>query len=165
MNINGHMKYGLISSSVLSVLSFVFILPSVINSALIFISTLAGSLVPDLDISSVPSKWAGRILSGIIAFTLTQALIARYIYDLGYTLDPYFVLFLALIFTIAKSGKHRGITHMYTIPVALMAFSIELRQITLMVFSIGLIVHYVCDSMSPFSLNSWTWKPALNRES
>ncbi len=112
------------------------------------ISCLLGSEFPDLDTDSIPSRYtagAGLILSAILFY---------------YGYFQYAAL-IGMVFMLIKTPPHRGITHSYLLPLALVGVSEwvfsygRIYGFMVVYFGFGLIVHYAFDKMSPFKLKNW----------
>lgn len=132
-----------------------FSLKLLIYSFGIVIAALAGAFAPDLDTDSIPSRWVARFLVLYWIPVLSSEAIIKYT-PFQYELQWKPVAILSIIFLIAKSDKHRGITHaLIWIPV-LMIFSIYTWNHYVGAFAIGLAVHcWYCDNISALTFKNW----------
>lgn len=142
-----HLKYGLISSSATTACYSVMTMYndwhlSVDNHLIVFFATLAGSLAPDLDAHSKPSKIVA--LFGSI-FCLAAI----------YQREPYPALIFATGFLFIKSFSHRTWTHVYSLPLVLTIIAFKMDLWFLIPVSGGLCVHYAVDTIPFWKLNSW----------
>lgn len=169
MNFVAHRNYGIATGLSLSIGYYVYhaanyyaqsglILFSeklFIASLIMFAVTVAGSLAPDLDTSSTPSKWAARFLSLYIGLILLSGeLIDKFSYDVELHTKP--ALILAFIFVLCKSDKHRGITHALIWIPALIFLGWITGNHYLVGFAIGLFTHIVvCDRISLTNFRNW----------
>jgi hypothetical protein len=120
----------------------------------LFVICFAGSLAPDLDTDSIPSKWVARILAVYLGIVLFSKQITDSI-GIDYELKWKPVASLIFIFLIAKIGKHRGISHaLFWVPL-LMIMSLRTGNHFIGAFAVGLGVHYYCDSINPWRLKNW----------
>lgn len=120
----------------------------------LFVTVLAGSFAPDLDTDSIPSKIAARVLVLFWVVVLFSGLISEYTpfeYELQWTPIAVFTL----IFLIAKSDKHRGITHALAWVPVLLFCGLYSGNHLIAAFAIGLAAHYYCDSINPLRLKNW----------
>ncbi len=144
-----HLGYGFVASAIASA-SFAFAksgfeLPITADSgdiALVFGLCLAGSLAPDLDTQSTPS----RIVAIFGFFFCSLSLFHR---------EPYPALIFATAFIFIKSLSHRGWIHTYTLPLILVVMGIVLQLWMIIPFSLGIIVHFKCDGMKVFKKSNW----------
>lgn len=134
MNFASHDKAGFWCSVITGAAGYLFRTPetALLAGALCFI----GSLAPDLDTDSIPSRWAARgglILSAICLYTKVYlpAVIA------------------GLVFFALKSFPHRSFTHSYFWPLALIAVGIYEQSFLYPAFAIGLICHLILDGVGP----------------
>lgn len=131
------------------------ILKSTIEPWHIFGYVLAGSLFPDLDTNSRPSK-----IAALFGFCLgLWALWNR---------EPYFALIFLTAFAFIKTFNHRTYTHLYTLPAILIYIAIRYSHPWLTMFSIGLLTHYALDCtgkvrMYPWYFRSWVIIPKFAR--
>jgi uncharacterized metal-binding protein len=103
--------------------------------------TLAGSLAPDLDCHSIPS----RILSAVCA-----VITGLMIYAKNYQVAAW----MGLVFFIIKAQKHRGLTHSYFLPITCYGL-FRLGFYGAVPFGFGLVIHYILDGMSILSRKNW----------
>jgi len=114
---------------------------------IIFGLCLAGSLIPDLDTQSKPSK--------IFAFLGSIFCIVSLIVQ-----EPYPALMYSAAFLFIKSFNHRTWTHVWALPVVLVFVGIYFDQWMLIPFAVGIVCHYILDcfgpqKMLPWRVNSW----------
>ncbi|MBU2648771.1 metal-dependent hydrolase [bacterium] len=116
-----------------------------------FLATTAGGLFPDLDTKSTPSKWVARI-----GFVSTFLMILIGVWQ-NLTELILLAAVMGCVFFLLKSFKHRGITHKYWIPGALIGLSFSLLYLTDFVpvimssVGLGIVVHLHLDTI-------WLWK-------
>ena len=104
-----------------------------------------GANFPDLDTASTPSMWAARF--SILASTYFI-----------YIEKPIYAVIVCIVFILPKISKHRGWTHKYSTPVLITAATYALFEpftLIAIVFSLGLITHYIPDKINPFELKNW----------
>jgi len=103
--------------------------------------TIAGSLAPDLDCHSIPSRivsFIGALLTGFLIYSKTYQPAA----------------WIGCIFFIIKAQKHRGLTHSYFLPIlCLVLFKFDIYPA--LPFGIGLMVHFILDGMILTSRKNW----------
>ena len=169
MNFIDHRNYGVATALSVSVGYYVFhaanyyaqsglILFSeklLIASLIMMLSTFSGSLFPDLDTASIPSKWTARFLSVYIGLILLSGeLIDKFNYDVELHTKP--ALILAFIFVLCKGDKHRGITHALLWIPGLIGLGLFTGNHYLIGFAIGLFTHLVvCDKISIMNFRNW----------
>ena len=136
-----HFTAGLIASGVVASGTY-FLTKNLEASALAGAACLFGSLAPDIDVDSIPSRWFARF--GFIATILLYYFNKK---DLGLVLGGSFFFL--------KSGKHRGWTHKYSLPLGLVFAAYFIPHMAWFVGAIGLIVHYSLDRISPFRVSGW----------
>jgi len=141
MNYKNHAIAGLIAGSVVGTTMEYLDYESKIAMT-VFVSVLIGSLAPDIDTASIPSRWAARI-----SFVAILVSWRNNFHDVGFLVGAGF--------TLLKTGKHRGFTHKYSLPAILLVSIIWFDHIAIIGFLGGLIVHYALDSMNPFNLKNW----------
>lgn len=155
MNYKVHMKYGSIASVcvastyVLLKSDFGSSLTDIIlqDAAIIFVFCLIGSLIPDLDTNSKPSK-----IVAFLGFCFgIWALLNR---------EPYPALIFLTTFSFIKTFNHRTFTHIWTLPLVMIIIGLYFNHWVLFPFSFGLIIHYVVDcfgpkTMNPMKLSNW----------
>jgi uncharacterized metal-binding protein len=149
MNFRRHLYAGSIASAAVTVgyglATSDFNLPFTTDpgdAALVFVVCLAGSLAPDLDTHSVPSKITSFLVSIFCAFSI-------------YHKEPYPALIIATALLFIKSLSHRGWVHTYTIALVVGLFGIIPDLWLLIPFAIGMIVHFKTDSMLFLKKTNW----------
>lgn len=150
MDFKNHAKSGVIVSA-LTTCTYSLVLNSPIEPLHIFCYVLAGSLAPDLDTNSKPSK----ITALFGACFGIWALLNR---------EPYFALTFLTAFAFIKTFNHRTYTHLYTLPAILIFVAIKYSHPWLIPFCIGLLTHYALDCtgkdrLYPWHLRSWLIMP------
>ncbi len=110
--------------------------------AIAFGACLAGSLAPDLDTQSRPSKYLSFMLFLFGLWSIWEK-------------EPYPFIIFATAFMFIKSMNHRTFCHIFTLPVVLSISAVYFNIWWLIPFSVGLIVHYACDKMNPLKLSNW----------
>lgn len=143
-----HLRFGLIAS-VASAGAYSLIAPKIpeLSSdpesiAIAFGACLAGSLAPDLDCQSKPSKYLSFALFLFGLWSIWEK-------------EPYPFIAFAVAFMFIKSFNHRTFCHIYSLPLILSISAAYFNIWWLIPFSAGLIVHYACDKMNPLKLSSW----------
>lgn len=141
MNFNEHLKAGVIGGVVTAVAAS-YITKKPEHLAAVFGLTVAGSLFPDLDTASNPSRITALCLTifGIVSI---------------YTREPYLALYFMTAFCLVKSFKHRGFSHSYMIPAALIFMSYDFSVPWFAAFGIGCIIHLFIDKLYPWKLSNW----------
>jgi len=153
--ISGIAYYGYYAANYYSITGAVLFSEKLFGIALaIFGLVFVGSLSPDLDIHSTPSKWAARFLAVYLGAILLLDQVKE-IFNLEAELHWRPVVVLAFIFVLCKSSKHRGITHAWSWIPLLIGLSIYTENHGIGAFAVGLGTHYLCDSISPFRLENW----------
>jgi len=141
MNFREHLIAGAIGSVAIAG-THAAITQSVDLFPLISIACLFGSLAPDLDTQSKPSKFVALLLSAFCVYSI----IVR---------EPYFALFLSAGFLFIKSFNHRTFTHIWTLPIILCFVAYKTDTFLLYSFSFGLCVHYSVDCLGPKKMYPW----------
>jgi len=141
MNFSQHAKAGLISATIAGIGYYTFandLKTAVMSAALVFI----GSVFPDLDTESIPSRWAARIgfIFSLLCIATNKLLPAAII---------------GALFFLIKSGKHRGFTHKYSLPALCITAWFFLGNVPCAAFGVGLLVHFGLDKISPFQWKNW----------
>lgn len=138
MNFKEHLIFGSISGAV--VLATSFYMSNNIEESLVFCAvTVAGSLVPDIDTGSVPSRifaWIGIAVSCMFLYHGNSKPAA----------------IIGIIYMLFSSDKHRGFTHKWILPIACLAWAYFFKQTWPVAFGIGLATHYVCDKIPPYKI-------------
>ena len=107
--------------------------------------TIAGSLAPDIDVGSIPSRifaWIGIALSALM------------IYNGRPTIGAY----IGIAYMAFSSDKHRGITHKWILPAACFIagwygyVTQNSNYLMLVPFGVGLIVHLCLDKIPPYKI-------------
>lgn len=120
-------------------------------SVTLALSVFGGSLSPDLDTDSTPSKIVGKIL-----FTyLLIALLEDYTGLKHWLLNIRIPAWLAVIFLGFKLDAHRGFTHKYTFPLFFTGVMLYTQYLWFGAFALGIVVHYIVDKIYPWRLRSW----------
>ena len=148
-NFKGHITAGLIASAVVTTATG-FLTQNVEASVLAGGACFFGSLASDIDVDSIPSRWFARL--GFVATILLYYFNKK---DLG--------LILGASFFFLKSGKHRGWTHKYSLPLGLVvvgkiyevAYSPAYAYAYFLAVAVGLLAHYTIDTMNPFLWSNW----------
>lgn len=141
MNFKDHLRFGVVGGIVTAAASG-FVTQKPEEVAIIFGLTVAGSLFPDLDTASIPSR--------ITAFILTiTGLLCIYYREL------YPVVYFMWAFCFVKSFKHRGFSHSWFIPAALIGLTLYLELLWFAAFGIGCIIHLVVDKIYPWKVKNW----------
>jgi uncharacterized metal-binding protein len=144
MNFRSHLTGGALASTVLTV-GYSFLQKPPINQddlALMFGACLIGSLAPDLDTQSKPSKFLSIVLTVFGIWSIVNR-------------EPYPALFCLTGFAFIKSFNHRTWCHVYSLPLVLTLVSVQFNLWWLIPFSVGLVVHYACDKLNPLQFNNW----------
>ncbi len=100
---------------------------------------LAGSLAPDIDTGSVPSRifaWVGILFSCYLIY-IKQTRFAAYI---------------GLIYMVLSSGKHRGLTHKWIIPIVCFIGSYLSKQAWPGALAMGWACHLSVDKIPPWKI-------------
>ena len=141
MNFAQHARGGLTASIVVTMTSFIYFRDfdrSLLRGLMIF----TGSLFPDLDTDSKPSKWAARI--GLVVSVVTLALN-----------KPYIAGMIGTMFFFVKSGRHRGFIHKYHFPAICFILTWGTGNLFYAAFGLGLVVHFWLDGISPIRWRNW----------
>ena len=116
---------------------------------------LGGALFPDLDISSIPQRWFGRIGAAVSSVLIGYG---NMINDHRFVMAAAVIGLLALLM---MAFKHRGPAHKYWLPLVLVMLAVfgrfpsPLAGPLMMAFAGGVCVHLVLDSIFPWSLKGW----------
>jgi len=132
-------------------------------------ATWVGAQFPDLDINSTPRKWFGRFGAIFLCVCLWGAILESQLQGL---LIP--ALFVGLLSLLLQSGwvKHRGVTHKYWfllllnyhfivpfLPNLIFPFIPDFTgtviPFLLTGFSLGMLVHFLLDSIYPWQISAW----------
>ena len=155
-NYKVHAQAGAIASIPIILLSE-YLIQDIRSSITIGISVFLGSLAPDLDCESKPSKIVGRI----IFFYLLIALLKDYSESVfeSFKIDTWLFnlklpAWCAVIFLGFKLDSHRGFTHKYIFPLIFFGIMYYTQLIWFGAFALGIIVHYVVDEIYPWKLKS-----------
>jgi len=168
MNFQQHKDYGIGAAVVTSALYYVYMTSSYYFQSGAFAFSIdlfwyciamlllvfVGSLVPDLDTKSTPSRIVSTFLAIYWGLILFSKEINDYL-DLNYTIHWVPAGVLSFIFLICSASKHRGITHALLWVPAVAGLGIYTSDHLLVGFAIGLGTHYYCDSISPLKLKNW----------
>jgi hypothetical protein len=101
--------------------------------------TLAGSLIPDLDTGSIPSRifaWIGIVLS---------------LY-LMYINQSKFAAIIGVAYMAFSAPKHRGLTHKWVLPIACLIGAYISKQVWPGAFAAGLVTHFALDKIPPWKI-------------
>ena len=101
-----------------------------------------GAVFPDLDTDSIPSRWAARLG---FAFAVIMMFLKK----------PWPPAIAGALFFLIKSGKHRGFTHKWAIPISLIFAGFTWDQSLCFAFAGGLLIHFAVDKISPFAMKNW----------
>ena len=113
------------------------------ENSVIAMFVLIGGIFPDIDTHSHPSK----------IFAMAGFILATLLLYLG---DSVYSALIGIAFMICKTGKHRGWTHKYSLPVLLMIASFWIPYFEIIqAFAVGLVVHYLIDRMSIWRFKNW----------
>ncbi len=143
MNFKEHFSGGTAASAFAGVGAFA-LTGNIKHAAIVFACTLGGSLFPDLDTKSKPTM----IVAGVLFVWLGCAM---WVKEIDQTLPT----ILMWIFTGIQALNHRGLTHKYTFVLVWIVLGLAFKSLFMLGFSIGLITHYIIDSMSPLVWKHW----------
>lgn len=135
MNFSQHARAGLTASAFTGIASF-FYYQKIDQPLLIGLVTFIGSIFPDLDTESIPSRWTARI--GFICSLI-----------LLYNDKPTPVAIVGTLFFLVKSDKHRGFIHKYWFAAVFIIAGLLWSNPLCLAFGVGLIVHYTVDGITP----------------
>jgi uncharacterized metal-binding protein len=141
MNFKAHASAGIIAATTQAIILYinhVDIETISFSFAIVFIF----SLLPDLDTHSTPSRFSAIFILLYSVYLIYYNSILE-----ALTINMLYVFF--------KTLKHRGITHKYILPALAIVIGVYLSHLMYISIGIGLIVHYACDSISPFKLKNW----------
>jgi hypothetical protein len=102
----------------------------------------SGSLFPDLDIDSIPSRYTARA-----CFCFSIALM--------WLDNPWPPAIAGTLFFLVKSGKHRGFTHKYSLPLICGLLAAFYGNWLFAAFGVGLLTHYALDRLYFFDWGNW----------
>lgn len=141
MNFSQHARDGLTAAALVSVASFVYY-KNFDRALLTGLVIFAGSIFPDLDTDSIPSRWAARVgfVSSLILLSLNK---------------PYAPAIAGMMFFLIKSGKHRGFIHKYYLPVFCFVLTARTGNLLYAAFGFGLVIHLWLDRLSIFERKNW----------
>ena len=141
MNFPQHSKAGAYASGAVCVISLI----TNQTAESIFFNSLAvylGSIFPDLDTESTPSKWAARLGFIFVVLCLVNK-------------NPEPAAIAGGLFFLVKSDQHRGFLHKYWFIAAFVAVGYFLHYLAFL-FAMGLLVHFWVDKISPLERkNLW----------
>jgi len=141
MNFPDHSRAGLIASAMTATVGLFFgqhLEQAVLTGGFVYI----GSIFPDLDTESIPSRWAARI--GLVFFCI-----------MAYLDKPWPAAIAGALFFLVKADRHRGFTHKYWFIAVFIAYGLIYEQALACAFGVGLLVHFRIDRISPFELKNW----------
>jgi len=141
MNFVDHSRIGAISSVVIGTGSLIYGY-ELEQSVLIGIVVYIGSLFPDLDTDSIPSRWAARV--GLVFFCI-----------MAYLKKPWPPAIAGGLFFLLKADKHRGFTHKWWFPLGFITYGIYAEQSLAIAFGFGLIIHFKVDGIKFFEMKNW----------
>ena len=141
MKFSQHAKGGVIAATLTAASQFAIVNDwkmAGLSGVLCFI----GSIFPDLDTESIPSRWAARLglVFSLICF---------------YTKNYLPAVIAGSLFFLIKSGSHRGFTHKYFFPAICIGVGIGVGNFLHVSFGVGLIVHFWLDRISIFEWKNW----------
>lgn len=141
MNFPQHLKAGMIGGALTSI-AFSTLTHEPEKLVSIFCLTVLGSLAPDLDTQSKPSKFAAIALTiaGVIAL---------------YRKELYPIIYFLIGFSFIKCFNHRSWTHVYLVPLSLFIIGYKTNVIYFIPIGIGVMVHYLIDKLWPWKLSNW----------
>lgn len=102
--------------------------------------TVLASIFPDSDTKSTPTRIFA--VFGLV-LSVWEATRGQFLHILSYW----------CIFGLAQASKHRGWTHSYFLPVAIMFSPFPTYMVA--AGAIGLIVHYLLDDRYPWEIRNW----------
>lgn len=143
MNFAPHARAGLTASAIISVASFICF-KNFDRSLLIGLVVFAGSVFPDLDTDSKPSRWTAKV--GFI-FSFIMLVFNR----------PYVPAIAGMMFFLIKSSKHRGFIHKYYFPALCFILAGGTGNLLYAAFAVGLVVHFWLDRINPLKWRNWIW--------
>lgn len=141
MNFSSHARAGLTAAAAVSVASFIYF-RNFDQAALTGLVLFAGSIFPDLDTDSIPSRWAARI-GFVVSLTML------------YLRKPFVPALAGMMFFLVKSGRHRGFIHKYCFPVFFLVLGAGTGNVLYAAFGAGLVVHLWLDRISPLDGRRW----------
>lgn len=98
------------------------------------LTVFLGSLAPDLDTDSIPSRWTARIGFVVACIFMLE--------------NKYFpAAIIGSAFMLMKCGKHRGMTHKYYLPFILFGAAAFFSNFLFAAFGIGILVHLKADKI------------------
>lgn len=141
MNFSSHAKAGLIVSGLAAGANFLFFggaQQTVFAAALCFV----GSVFPDLDTDSIPSRWAARAGLAFCCLCLYQKVYLP-------------AVIAGMLFFAVKSGKHREFTHSYGVAALAIIIGVSIGNFFYCAFGVGLLCHFIVDGLSPLDPGNW----------
>lgn len=142
MNFSSHAKAGGVLAAATFGVNYLFSNSykiAAMCAGLVFI----GSIFPDLDTESIPSRWAAR--AGFI-FSLACVFWFK---------TPLPAAIVGALFFLIKSGSHRGFTHKYYFPILSLIIGFSNGNFLYLAFASGLLCHFWLDRISPFDGKNW----------
>ncbi len=152
MNFKEHSNAGIVVSVPVIGLSY-YIFQDIRTSLTMGICCFAGSLIPDLDTGSTPSRITAIAL-------LVWSLAAYSVYKFGVQIPQRWVFNIELcfwanlIYIAFKASKHRGISHKYILPVTFAFIAFYTGYLWFTAIAIGIIVHLFVDRIYPWNYRS-----------
>jgi membrane-bound metal-dependent hydrolase YbcI (DUF457 family) len=149
MNFKQHATLGIITGVVCGVTaSQITQIDKVETFVLCTIVAFTGSQFPDLDTKSTPSKWFARF--AVLMWFFAVDWFDTWAVNLPLLVPGVFLNFM-------QSGKHRGWTHSYFVPMGCFGLGVYFKYDFMLFasFAIGVLSHYYLDRMSLFKKSSW----------
>lgn len=141
MKFREHAIAGLITGSAVTGASYYFS-KNIQVSFMMGVVTLAGSLCPDIDAASIPSRifaWLGIIFSVYFIY-INQAVYGACV---------------GIVYMAFNVDHHRGITHKWSMVVVCLIGMYIYKQAWPGALAVGLCCHYILDKMNPLKPSNW----------
>lgn len=157
MNYKGHANAGLavaIPATIASQFYFNDLKISLAIGAALFF----GSLAPDLDTASKPSRYTAIVLLtwGVLSFLKIKYQTSfDQIKPLQWVFNVEASYWANIVFILFKTSKHRGFSHKYFMPLLLMIAAFYTGYIALIALAIGNLVHFSADKINPLEPKNW----------
>jgi len=167
MNFKGHLIGSIIASVAAGATSVMVCKIPPAYTACVIMGTFIGAHLPDLDIASTPRKWFARIGVFVVLFCMIASVMKELI------VLSIVANFIGMLSLLLMSGwiKHRGPTHKYWFPILLnYHFILSYIPDTLITYinfqgtvmpylltglSIGVVTHFLLDSIYPWHKRAW----------
>jgi membrane-bound metal-dependent hydrolase YbcI (DUF457 family) len=148
MNFKQHATLGIITGAVCGVTASYTGTRDLEAFAVAGLTAFVGSQFPDLDTKSTPSKWFARLAVLLVIFDSFRPFYADSQIEYYYP---------AVLFCFMQSGKHRGWTHSYFVPMVCFGLGVYFKYDFMLFasFAMGVLSHYYLDRMSLFKKSSW----------